>query len=118
MAVKNIIARSFRCFLTRVSPKLNTKVIYVVKTHKKLNLKNPITLNEKILWLKFNTYLNNPLVKQCADKYKVRKYVERCGYAENLNILIDAFKDPMDIKWNQLVSHSIRIADFHIWVHR
>ncbi len=42
------------------------------------NLKNPKTLNEKIIWLKLND--RTPLHTQCADKYAVREYVgEKIG---------------------------------------
>lgn len=43
-----------------------------------LNLKNPITLNEKINWLKLND--RTPLHTICADKYRVREYItEKIG---------------------------------------
>lgn len=81
---------------------LNTKVTYKVKFHKKLDLDNPVTLNEKNQWLKMNTYLNNPLVKQCADKYKVREYIEGCGYKDILNDLIAVYDSPEKIEWEKL----------------
>lgn len=40
--------------LTVISPTLNTKVCYKIAFKKKLDLKNPKTFNEKILWLKLN----------------------------------------------------------------
>ena len=51
----------FKQMLTRISPKLNTWVIYLAKFKKPINLKDPKTLDEKIQWLKFNTYYKNPL---------------------------------------------------------
>lgn len=43
-----------------------------------LNLENPITLNEKINWLKINE--RTPLHTQCTDKFKVRDYIsEKIG---------------------------------------
>jgi hypothetical protein len=52
-----------------------------------LNLKNPKTFNEKIVWKKI--YDRNPLLPVIADKYKVRKYViETLGKKEAENILI------------------------------
>ena len=92
----------FRCSLTSISPVLNTKVVYRARFGRGLNLNCPITLNEKILWLKFNTYWNNPLVKQCADKYLVRNYVREIGCASILNDLIAVYKSPEDIDWEQL----------------
>jgi hypothetical protein len=49
------------------------------KNHgRKPNLKDPKTLNEKIVWLKL--YDRTPLHTQCADKYAVREYVsEKIG---------------------------------------
>ena len=44
-------------------------------THHKLNLKNPQTFNEKIQWLKL--YDSTPLKTRLADKYLVRKWVEK-----------------------------------------
>ena len=66
------LSKWFKQTLTRISPKLNTRVIYLTKFKKPINLSNPQTLDEKIQWLKFNTYYQNPLVTQCADKYAVR----------------------------------------------
>lgn len=102
MSIKVFLAHHFRCMLTRISPELNTKVTYWMKFHKILDLENPKTLNEKILWLKFHTYLNDPLVKQCADKYEVRKYIESIGCPEILNELLDDFSNPEALNINKL----------------
>ena len=96
------IAGSFRRGLTIISPMLNTKVCYFVKFKKKLDLKHPRTLNEKILWLKFNTYWNNQLIKQCADKYRVREYIKSVGCEEILNDLIAIYENVEDINWDIL----------------
>lgn len=39
-----------------------------------LNLSNPKGFNEKIQWIK--VYHHDPLMTQCADKYRVRSYIE------------------------------------------
>lgn len=96
------IANEFRCMLSRISPKLNTKVTYYFKFKRFLNLNNPETLNEKILWLKFNTYWKNPLIKQCADKYRVREYLEEKGYGDLLNPIIGVYDDVEKIDWDFL----------------
>jgi len=88
--------------LSLISPACATKILYYNAFHKKLNLKNPITLNDKILWLKLYTYRNNPLINQCSDKVRVREYVEKLGLA---NILIPLFfvgKKAYEINWNIL----------------
>lgn len=92
----------FKQTLTRISPRLNTSIIYLAKFKRPINLKNPKTLDEKIQWLKFNTYKNNPLVKECADKYAVRQYVEQCGCGEILNELYGAYDNVEEIPWDSL----------------
>lgn len=46
--------------------------------HRKIDWENPKTMNEKIQWLKLNAY--EPFHTICADKYRVREYLdERIG---------------------------------------
>lgn len=87
----------FLSLLTLISPKLNTKFLYSRRFGRNLDLDNPKTSNEKILWLKLNTYYKNPLVTQCADKYRVREYVEKCGCGEILNELYGVYKNVDEI---------------------
>lgn len=86
----------------RISPKLNTRVIYFFKFKKRINLKNPQTLDEKIQYLKFHDYYKNPLVTQCADKYAVRDYVKQCGCEEILNALYFVWDSVDEIDWDEL----------------
>ena len=96
------LGRRFKQMLTRISPKLNTRVVYLTKFKKPINLKHPQTLDEKIQWLKFNTYYQNPLITQCADKYAVREYVEKCGCGEILNELYGVYDRVEEIPWDTL----------------
>ena len=62
--------------------------------HRKPNLDNPETLNEKILWLKLNDH--SSLHTQCADKYTVRDFLkEKFGeeYLIPLLYVTDNWKD-------------------------
>lgn len=88
--------------LTRISPRLNTQVWYRLRFGKWLDLKHPQTSNEKVLWLKLNTYYNNPLITQCADKYAVREYVKEKGCGEILNDLLGVWTNPDEIDFNAL----------------
>ncbi len=88
--------------LTIISPTLNTKYKYKRAFGKKLDLKNPQTLNEKILWLKLNKYSNDPLVIQCADKYRVREYIKDCGCGDILNELYGVYDSADEIPWDSL----------------
>lgn len=85
-----------------ISPIWNTKFNYLLEFHKKLDLDNPDTFYGKICWLKLNLYNNSNLVKQCADKYKVREYISSIGYSDILNGIIGVYDDPDEIKWNEL----------------
>lgn len=87
---------------TRISPALNTKLRYRIVHKKKLNLKNPKTFNEKLLWLKLYRYANDPLVIQCADKYLVRDYIRRCGFEDILVELIGVWDTADQIPWDVL----------------
>lgn len=96
---------------TRISPELNTRMWYYKVFKKKINLENPKTFSEKLLWLKLNIYSKDPLVFICADKFKVREYVKECGCENILNELYNVY-DTVDeinianlpkkfvLKWN------------------
>lgn len=88
--------------VTRISPVINTRYWYWRRFHKKLDLENPQTSNEKILWLKLNTYRDNPLVEMCADKCSVRDYVRKCGYEDILIKTYGIYDDVNQIPWEQL----------------
>ena len=85
-----------------VSPVWNTKLRYRAGFGRKLDLKNPRTLNEKISWLKLNRYMKDPLVIRCADKYLVREYVEQCGCGDILNELYGVYRSADEICWEDL----------------
>ncbi|MCR4680602.1 MAG: hypothetical protein K5636_03195 [Bacteroidales bacterium] len=91
-----------RYFVTSLSPKLSVSLLYRIYHRKKLNLKEPQTLDEKIQWMKLNYYKDNELVKQCADKYRVRDYVESCGLGHILNPLLHTFHHASEIDWSIL----------------
>lgn len=87
---------------TKISPVLNTKLTFLLAKGNLPNLKNPKTLEEKLQWLKLNTYNNNPLVTMCADKYLVRDYVTQKGYPEMLNELYFSWNTTDEIQWDSL----------------
>lgn len=89
-------------FLSYLSPEIASKYWYYYCFRKPLDLRHPITLNEKLMWLKLNTYRNNPLVTKCADKYLVREYVEQAGCETLLNQLLGVYDSVEQIKWNEL----------------
>ena len=56
---------------------------------RKLDLKNPRTLSDKICWIELNT--DQSLAARCTDKYAVRSYVEEKGLG---NILVPLVGGP------------------------
>lgn len=49
------------------------KALYRLEIKKKLNLKNPVTYNEKLQWLKIN--FRKPELTKMVDKYESKRYV-------------------------------------------
>ena len=85
-----------------VSDEAMSKLYFKIVLHKKLNLKNPQTFNEKIQWLKLYYYPKNPLVVNGADKYAVREYIARKGYGDRLVPLLGIWDRAEDIEWDKL----------------
>ena len=73
---------------------------YKIKTGRKLNLKNPQRYTEKLQWYKM--YYRDPVMKQCVDKYEVRKYVEQCGLGSILNECYGVYETPDKIDFDRL----------------
>jgi hypothetical protein len=79
-----------------------------------LNLHNPQTFSEKVVWKKVND--RNPLLPVTADKYKVRKYLtEKLGDKDAKEILIPLLyvtDDPKTIPFDKLPSRYIIKSNF------
>ena len=95
-------SRALYALASYISPGLNTRLLYLRKFGRLPELEAPKTLNEKLLKLKLERYGTDPLVRQCADKYRVRSYVEERGCAETLNKLYAVYDRADDIDWNSL----------------
>ena len=78
---------------------------------KKLNLKNPKTLNEKINWLKL--YERVPLQTICADKFLVRDYIKDKIGEEYLIPLVYQTKNTNEIKPENLPDYPIILKTNH-----
>lgn len=67
-----------RGYFKNLSDDKYLKKAYKAKFHKKLDLRNPQTFNEKLQWLKL--YDRKPIYTTMVDKYEAKKYVaERIG---------------------------------------
>ncbi|MBQ7191857.1 MAG: glycosyltransferase [Paludibacteraceae bacterium] len=81
-------------------PKLLVRMRYFVRFHRRLNLKEPKTLNEKILYLSLRT--DTTLWTTCADKYAVREYIKSCGLEDTLVKLYGLWDKVDDIDFSKL----------------
>ncbi|MDW7650634.1 MAG: ATP-grasp fold amidoligase family protein [Bacillota bacterium] len=81
---------------------LLSKFYYKIVLHRKLDLNNPKTFNEKLQWLKLYYFPNNPLVIQCTDKHLVRQYIKQKGLEKYLTNLFGVWEDARDIEWDKL----------------
>ena len=72
----------FAKWFGRHFPEAMVRIRYFMRFHKRLNLKHPKTLNEKILWLSLRG--DTTLWTQLADKHAVREYIKGKGLAEIL----------------------------------
>ncbi len=88
--------------LTMLSPKWSVRFQFRLCHHRRLNLENPQTLDEKIQWMKLYYYKDNDLVNQCADKVRVRDYVRDCGLSHILNEVLALYQKVEDIDWDAL----------------
>lgn len=78
--------------LCMIWPKMAVHIQYKHILNKKLNLRNPEDLNEKINYLKFHADLNE--WARLADKYAVREYVKERGLGEILVPLYGKYDTP------------------------
>ena len=95
-------SRAFYAALSYISPRWNTELLYLRKFGRLPDLKHPQTLNEKLLRQKLERFGTAPVVRRCADKYRVRDYVAGCGCGGTLNRLLAVYDRPEDIDWDAL----------------
>ena len=74
--IKDFILSFFYSPIGRIIPdEQYIKIIYFLRTRKKINLNNPRNFNEKLQWLKLND--RNKKYTKMVDKYEAKKYVSK-----------------------------------------
>lgn len=81
-------------------PILLARIRYFARFKKPLHLKNPKTLNEKILFLCLKT--DTTLWTRCTDKYEVRDYIKECGCEDILIPLLGVWEHATEIDFDKL----------------
>lgn len=99
----------FCIFLGKHYPRLLIELRYYAIYKKRLNLKKPIDLNEKILWAKL--YSDTSKWTELTDKYKVRSYVESLGLAETLVRFYGMWDNAEDVDFDKLPNSFILKAN-------
>ena len=85
-----------------VSDEIMSEIYFKIVLGKELNLKEPRTFNEKLQWMKLYYLPYSKRVVTCADKYKVRRYIEKKGYGESLVPLLGVWDNAKDINWDKI----------------
>lgn len=80
--------------------KMYLKLYFYLTLKRKLDLKNPRTLNEILQWMKFNE--RTPLQSLVSDKYAVRAYIEKIIGEKYLVPLIGKWEKAEDINFDML----------------
>lgn len=78
---------------------------YQLIVGKKLDLKNPISYNEKLQWLKL--YDRKPMYTKLVDKYEVRKYISESLGKEYLIPLLGVYDSFDEIDFDALPNHFV-----------
>ena len=86
--------------LSWIPDKYYIPIFYIIRTGKRLNLKSPVTYNEKLQWLKL--YDRNPLYAKLADKYEVRRYVADVIGEKYIIPLLGVWDSFQDINFDML----------------
>ena len=94
----------FRSFLRKAFINISPKWFMVVEYKRRFgrfpNLKYPADFNQKIIWLMLNW--QHPLLVECADKYRMRGYVESHGIGSILPELYGVWESVDQIDWKSL----------------
>ena len=86
--------------LYKIKPRYAGELMYRRAFHRPMDLDNPKNLIEKIYWLQYNS--DTSMWTLCADKYRVREYVEKCGLLEYMPKLYGHWEEPELIDFNSL----------------
>lgn len=97
-------------WLGRKNPELLVRMRYFARFHKPLNLKNPQTLNEKILYLSLKT--DTTKWSELADKYQVREFVKEKGLEDILIQSYGVWDKVEDIDFDKLPNQFVLKTTF------
>lgn len=104
------LADTVKRIIVSINPKWEINRCYSKALNgKKPDLKNPMNLIEKIYWMELNC--DTSLWTKCADKYRMREYVEECGYGDNLPKLYAKWDKADEIDFTDLPNEFVLKAN-------
>jgi len=98
--LNNTLKERYENFLLKFFPRQHAEYRYQRVFNKKLDLSNPVTFSEKLIWL--NLFWKHPLKTECGDKYTMRLYAERLGYKHVLPELLGVYNSGSEIDFEAL----------------
>ena len=99
MELEDLVQFGKRC-LALLSDEAFDSLMYFLKTRKRLNLVDPQTYTEKLLYIKRNDH--NPLMTLCADKYHVTEYLKQCGLESIQKEVYRVYSSPYEVDLSKL----------------
>lgn len=103
------MASKFLKFVCHFYPAFDANRLFKRHFGRKMNLKNPLILPEKIVWMEL--YTDTSMWTYCEDKYLMREYVERKGYGEYLPKLYGVWQNAEDIDFSILPKEFVMKAN-------
>ncbi len=91
---------TFKRFTDVVPDRVHLQLLYKARVGNFANLKEPVTFNEKLQWLKLHDH--NPLYNTLVDKYAVKDWVSQRIGAEYVTRTYGAWESPEQIDLNTL----------------
>ncbi len=102
----------------KIFPEYVNEKEYKRYTGKNLNLKDPQTYSEKIRYIMLHSEQNR-FMALCADKYNVRRYIEKKGLVFLLNTLYGVYENvdeiDIDILPNQFVLKCVHGSGYNVF---
>lgn len=97
---KRIIIKALYLISPLVPDKIYLKILFPLRTGYRLNLKNPITYNEKLQWLKL--YNRDPALPDRVDKYEYKVWAENIIGSEYVPKTYGLWTSAEEIDFNSL----------------
>lgn len=100
MIINRILRRIYVEYLRHFNLMAYNCYMYKLNTGRKVNLENPQTLDDKIIYMSFFT--DTTRWSELADKINVRDYISECGFGYILPKQIGVYESPEDIEFSSL----------------